>query len=57
MSEYLRLAWMRRFLTLAFVAVLSLGVVACDDGPAESAGEAVDDAVEETGDALEEATD
>jgi len=45
---------------LTVIAVLGLGgaLGACDDsGPAEEAGEAVDDAVEDTGDAIEDATD
>jgi hypothetical protein len=32
-------------------------LAACDDGPAEDAGEAIDDAAEEAGDAAEDATD
>lgn len=40
-------------------ALSSVGfVTACDDqGPAEEAGEAIDDSVEDTGDAIEDATD
>lgn len=38
---------------LPFVAVL--GLAACDDGPAEEAGEAVDNAAEQAGDTAEEA--
>ena len=44
------------FLTALFL----LGAVAaCDDndGPAEQAGEAIDDAAEDVGDAVEDATD
>jgi hypothetical protein len=36
---------------------LATVLAACDDGPAEDAGEAMDDAAEETGDAAEDATD
>lgn len=39
-------------------ALSSVGfITACDDkGPAEEAGEAIDDTVEDTGDAIEDAT-
>jgi len=32
-------------------------LAACDDGPAEDAGEAIDETAEEAGDAVEDATD
>jgi predicted small lipoprotein YifL len=41
----------------ALVALLSLAGCGDDDGPAEEAGESVDEAVEEAGDEIEEATD
>lgn len=40
---------------LASTLVFSLS--ACDEGPMEEAGENVDDAVEESGDAIEDTTD
>jgi hypothetical protein len=46
-----------RKVTLAlFLAVSTLGLAACEqEGPAERAGEAVDDAAENAGEALERA--
>ena len=50
--------WLRKRLWLASVLVpLAFVVAGCDDGPAEDAGEAIDDAAEEAGDAAEDATD
>jgi hypothetical protein len=46
-----RLAWLAIFVPLASI------LAACDDGPAEDAGEAIDDVAEEAGDAAEDATD
>ena len=50
--------WFRNRLVLGALLV-SLGgaLAACDDGPAEDVGEAVDETAEEAGDAAEEATD
>lgn len=48
---------MMRRLTLLLPLVALLGLAACDDGPAEEAGEAIDNTAEEAGDAVEEATD
>ena len=45
----------RTFLMLA-AAVAPLALAACDDGPAERAGERLDRAVERTGDRIEDAT-
>ena len=39
------------------IPALALMLAACDEGPAENAGEAVDDAVEGAADALEDAKD
>lgn len=51
----------RGFAALALMAFLTLGLAACDEGPAEEAaseaGEAVDDAVESVGEAAEDAGD
>ncbi len=50
---------MGRFLVILMLAVGSTGLLtACEDeGPMEEAGENIDEAAEETGDELEEATD
>ncbi len=43
---------------LAVLAVLfALGMAACDKGPAEKAGEKIDNAAEKMGDKIEDATD
>jgi hypothetical protein len=44
-------------LALAALLVLTFGLAACEKGPAEKAGEKIDNAVEETGDKIEDATD
>ena len=45
-----------RAIALALVAALAGGALAgCDDGPAEEAGEKIDNAVEKTGDAVGDA--
>lgn len=54
--------WIKRLLMLMLIFTATIGtagfVVGCEDeGPAEEAGEEVDEAVEEAGDQLEEATD
>jgi hypothetical protein len=50
--------WLRNHLVWAAVLVpLAGALAACEEGPAERAGEAVDDTVEDTGDAVEDATD
>lgn len=51
-----------QFLSRIFLMMFILGgaamISACENqGPAEEAGEAIDETVEETGDAIEEATD
>ncbi len=47
---------MNKLYLLFIVAVL--GLAACDEqGPAEEAGEQIDEAAEEAGDAFEDATD
>jgi len=49
--------WRRTLLSTALLVPLGGVLAACDDGPAENAGEAIDDAAEDAGDAVEEATD
>jgi hypothetical protein len=50
--------WLRRYLVWgALLMPLGLVLAGCDDGPAENAGEAVDDAAEEAGEAADDATD
>lgn len=48
-----------KFTKLAGLAliVLTFGLVACQKGPAEEAGEKIDNAAEELGDRVEDATD
>ena len=47
--------WRRTFLSLAVAMPLAALLAACDDGPAENAGEAIDETAEEAGEAAEEA--
>jgi hypothetical protein len=50
--------WLRsRLMGLAVLLPLAGMLAACDDGPAEDAGEAIDETAEEAGDAAEDATD
>lgn len=44
-------------LSLLVPALLALGLSACQEGPAERAGEKVDRAADKTGDSIERATD
>ncbi|WP_036187657.1 hypothetical protein [Marinimicrobium agarilyticum] len=48
-----------RSLALAFFMVIGGGafLTACDQGPAEEAGENIDEAAEEAGDAMDDAAD
>ncbi|WP_416397842.1 hypothetical protein [Allohahella sp. A8] len=47
---------MARFMTLLTAAVFTVGLSACDtDGPAENAGESMDNAATDTGNAIEDA--
>lgn len=50
---------MKPIYTLLAAMMFSLPMVACDmdEGPAEEAGETIDEAAEETGEALDEAGD
>lgn len=51
---------MAKLFAALFTALFLMGgLAACDDadGPAEEAGEALDDAAEDAGDAVEDATD
>jgi hypothetical protein len=50
--------FLSKVLLMAFVLSCAGFLTACEDqGPAEEAGEAIDESVEESGDAIEEATD
>lgn len=43
---------------MAVLGLFAPGLIACEDqGPAEEAGEAIDESAEELGDAVEDATD
>lgn len=48
-----------RSIALAFCLVFAGGgmLVGCDQGPAEEAGEEIDDAADDAGDAMDDATD
>lgn len=49
---------MTRLRTLATAAAMAMALTACDtDGPAEEAGEDIDNAVERAGEKIEEAGD
>lgn len=50
--------WLRtRLLWLVVLVPLASALAGCEEGPAEQAGEAIDQAAEEAGDAVEQATD
>jgi hypothetical protein len=50
--------WLRERLVWAAVLIpLAGALAACEEGPAERAGETIDDAADEAGDAAEDATD
>ena len=50
--------WLRERLVWAVVLIpLAGALAACEEGPAEQAGETIDDAAEDAGDAVEDATD
>ena len=49
--------WRSRLLWAAVLMPLAAALAACEEGPAEEAGEAVDDAAEEAGEAVDDATD
>jgi len=52
------LRFLTKILLMAFVLSGVGFMTACEEqGPAEEAGEAIDESVEESGDAIEEATD
>ena len=50
-------SWRKTFLSLAVAMPLAALLAACDEGPAENAGEAIDETAEEAGEAAEEAGD
>ena len=45
------------FLTVLFSGMLLVGLSACEKGPAEKAGEAIDDAASDVADSAEDAAD
>ncbi len=47
---------MQTLLKLFLISLFSLGVVACDEGPMERAGENIDEGVEEIADEIDDAT-
>ena len=49
--------WRKTFLSLGVAMPLALILAACDEGPAENAGEAIDETAEEAGEEAEEAAD
>lgn len=56
--EETAMSWLRSRLVWAAVLVpLAGALAACEEGPAEDVGEAVDETAEEAGDAAEDAAD
>ena len=49
--------WRTRLVWAAVLVPLAGALAACEEGPAETAGEAVDDAAEEAGEAADDAAD
>ncbi len=50
--------WMRILAAMAMIVAVTLGTAGCKEkGPAEKAGEAIDEAAEDAGDALKDAAD
>lgn len=49
--------WRNRLVWGAVLLPLAGALAACEEGPAENAGEAVDEAAEDAGDAVDDATD
>ena len=50
--------WLRRRLVWgAMLLSLAGALAACEEGPAENAGEAIDETADEAGDAVDDATD
>ena len=47
----------KRFLAALFSGLLLIGLSACEKGPAEKAGEAIDDAASNAADTAEDAAD
>jgi Flp pilus assembly pilin Flp len=47
---------MQTLMKFFLAALLSVGLIACQKGPAERAGENIDDAFEEIGDSIDNAT-
>ena len=47
----------KKLLAMLLSSLMLLGVQACDEGPFEEAGENIDQGLENTGDALDDAAD
>jgi len=48
---------MNKISIATFAFLLAMGLAACEKGPAEKAGEKIDNAAEKAGDKIEDATD
>ncbi|TQV78806.1 hypothetical protein FKG94_12350 [Exilibacterium tricleocarpae] len=46
---------MKYFYSLFIILTLAIGVVGCEEGPAEEAGEKIDRALDDAGDAVKDA--
>ena len=53
----MRSEWLKKLALMLVIGMTAFGVVACnnDEGPAEEAGESVDDAMDNAGDSMEDA--
>ncbi|RXE49428.1 hypothetical protein [Chromohalobacter israelensis] len=53
----MRSEWLKKLALMLVIGMTALGVVACDndEGPAEEAGESVDDAMDNADDSMEDA--
>lgn len=49
--------WMRGLAAVGMAVAVTFGTVGCEKGPAEKAGEKIDEAADDAGDALENAAD
>lgn len=46
---------MKTLMTFLFASIFTLGLAGCDDGKAENTGEKIDEAVQDAGNAVEDA--